>query len=82
MIARSRGDGMSARIITELDAKEAAMNGAIVRYRRCPPYLPCVVCGGDGTHRRPYMLGCFAPHDPGWELVEVGRGTTRDEETG
>jgi hypothetical protein len=55
-------------ILTEMDAKEAAMNGAKVRYRRSPPYLLCPLCQGDGSDQRPYLMGC-GPHEPGWEIL-------------
>jgi len=61
-------------IITEMDAKEAAMNGAKVRYRRHPPYLLCLLCRGDGSGLRPFDLYCGGQHDPGWEIVEEGEG--------
>jgi hypothetical protein len=57
------------RIITEIEAKEAAMNGATVRFRRAPPYLYCLACGGDGTNLAPYTWGCPNPHPCGWEIV-------------
>lgn len=57
-------------IISEMAAKEAAMNGATVRYRRSPPYLQCPACGGDGSNRHPYAMECGGPHEPGWEIVQ------------
>lgn len=59
-----------ARILTELEAREAAINGATVRYRRSPPYLTCPLCGGDGTSERPRLIGCSCPRDPGWETID------------
>jgi hypothetical protein len=60
------------RILSALDAKEAAMNGARVAYRRNPPYKRCNGCGGDGTSLHPYLLECPGPHEPGWEVVDSG----------
>lgn len=60
-------------ILTEMEAKEAAMNGAEVRYRRCPPHLTCPLCGGDGTSLLPYLMECSGSHDVGWEVVEEPR---------
>lgn len=57
------------RIVSEMDAKEAAMNGATVRYRRSPPYRTCPLCGGDGSSYAPFAMGCV-DHEPGWEIVE------------
>lgn len=72
------GQSGGREIISELEAKEAAMNGATVRYRRWPPYLRCNGCGGDGSSLRPYAWGCGGEHPPGWEIVEPpSRGAKR-----
>lgn len=62
-------ENASYRIVNELEAKEAAMNGAEVRYRRSPPYLTCPLCGGDGTGARPFYIDCGGSHEPGWEVI-------------
>ena len=61
---------VTRRILSEQEAKEAAMNGARVRVRHAPPYLPCPACGGDGTSEGPFAYGCPGMHPPGWEVVE------------
>lgn len=58
------------KLLNELEAKEAVMNGARVRLRRSPPYLTCLLCCGDGSGYAPFLMDCSGPHDAGWEVVE------------
>lgn len=59
-----------ARVLTEDQAREAAMNGQAVRLRNFPPYLRCPLCGGDGSGFHPFLLECAGDHGGGWELGE------------
>jgi hypothetical protein len=56
-------------ILTDDQAREAVMNGARVQLRRSPPYLPCLLCGGDGSSSYPYWMECGGKHDAGWQVV-------------
>lgn len=53
--------------LTDDQAREAVMNGAKVELVRSPPYLTCMLCGGDGE--KPYWLECPGPHDAGWLIA-------------
>lgn len=68
----------NTRILTELEAREAAINGHTVAYRRSPPYLPCALCQGNGTGAFPHILGCPGPHPTGWEILEQRTATPHE----